>query len=157
MKKSIVLGILAAIGVATIVVGVVLTQSGKAPTNEPDQQARSNSDSTVPTTDRPDDRAGSANETAGEAGSVVIVYTDNGFEKDSYTVKKGQTVIVRNQSSAPLEFSSDDHPAHTDNSELNLRAVASGGEATLAPTRTGTWGIHDHRKADHTTELIVVE
>lgn len=87
--------------------------------------------------------------------SVEIVYTDSGFQKSSYTVDTGGTVIVKNDSSSDLQFSSDDHPAHLDNSELNQSVLASGESQEFVVTETGTWGIHDHLNDANTTELIV--
>lgn len=155
MKKSVLLGILSAIGLAAIVTGIVFTQSGSAPANEPSRSQSTDSNDSASNADSSTSTAGSANESVDSVKAVVIVYTDAGFEKDTYAATSGQTVIVKNQSSARLEFSSDNHPSHTDNSELNLAAIVPGGEAAFRPSRTGTWGIHDHRQADHAAELVV--
>ncbi len=106
-------------------------------------EASGNTDATTDTDD------------ATAADSIEIVYTDSGFEKSSYTVGAGGTVIVKNDSSSDLQFSSDDHPAHLDNSELNQSVLASGDSQEFVVTETGTWGIHDHLNDANTTELIV--
>lgn len=91
------------------------------------------------------------------ANGVTITYTDNGFTPPALTVKKGDMLRVVNQSPYELEFSSDDHPAHTDNPELNMSALQPGGSSTLLVTRTGTWGFHNHLKPDHDGTLTVTE
>ena len=88
---------------------------------------------------------------------ITIVFTDDGFEEDSYTVKAGQTVTVKNNSSVEVEFSSDEHPTHTDNPELNMEDLQPGQEQTFTPNNPGTWGIHDHKHAQFTTSLTVTE
>lgn len=91
------------------------------------------------------------------AGSeVVIKYTDSGFEPSAIAAKKGDTLRVENESSGSLEFSSDDHPMHTDNPELNMSPLASGESGVLVLTRSGEWGIHNHVK-DEDTAYITVE
>ncbi len=89
------------------------------------------------------------------AESATIIYTDNGFNPSSYKVKSGSTVVVKNESSQVLEFSSDDHPAHTDNSELNMTALSPGESGEFKPERTGRWGFHNHENAAHTGSLVV--
>jgi len=91
------------------------------------------------------------------AGPTVITYTNDGFAKASYTVRSGQPVKVVNASSGDLMFSSDDHPTHTKNTELNLSAVAPGRETTFTPNRTGDWHVHDHLHPEFTTTLLVTE
>lgn len=88
---------------------------------------------------------------------VVIRYTDAGFEQSSYTVTKGQLVKVINESSRTLEFSSDSHPTHQLNDELNLLPMEPGEEMYFTPEKVGSWGIHDHLKASETTTLVVEE
>lgn len=87
--------------------------------------------------------------------SITIVYTNSGFSPNSYTVKAGSTVKVENKSSSSLQFSSADHPTHREETELNLAAVEPGGSITFTPTKTGTWGFHDHLNASNTGTLIV--
>jgi plastocyanin len=89
---------------------------------------------------------------------IAIVFTDKGFEKSSYTVKAGQTVTVKNQSSSlQVQFSSDDHPTHTKNPELNMDILSPGEEDTITPQHVGSWGIHDHQHPEFTTTLVVTQ
>lgn len=84
-----------------------------------------------------------------------IVYTNQGFSPETLTVKAGTTVKIINKSSTPLEFSSDDHPTHTKHPEFNMDTIAAGGEGTLEVKTTGTWGYHNHLKAQDTGKIIV--
>lgn len=87
--------------------------------------------------------------------AVTIAYTDGGFEPSSVTVKAGDAVRIENKSSLPLSFNSDDHPAHTEQGELNVGDVPKGGSREFTVTKTGTWGFHNHENASHTGRLIV--
>jgi plastocyanin len=87
--------------------------------------------------------------------SVTITYNDGGFDKDSYTVTSGSSVTLVNNSSRTLEFASDEHPTHRENTELNLSALKAGEKLTFAPAKSGTWSIHDHLDASKTATLVV--
>lgn len=138
------------IGVA-IVVGVIILAAGAAFLLYPmtDQKTvKSESAST------------NTKQTASETplnSSLTIVFTDSGFEQSKYTVKKGQTITVKNQSSNELEFASDEHPSHRQQPELNIAPTATGASTTFTPTKTGTWGFHDHIRSQFTGELIVTD
>ena len=119
------------------------------------QKDDTNSEASTNTTS---DDAGSRDSTADKvaaADSVEIVFTDDGFEKTSYKVKSGGEVTVKNNSSSELQFSSDDHPSHHDNEELNLTVLAAGESSTFTPESSGTWGIHDHLRSQFTSTLTV--
>ncbi len=92
-----------------------------------------------------------------DAEATTIVFSNDGFKPDTYTVKAGQQVRVTNNSNQSLQFSSDDHPAHTDEAELNLPVLEPGKSATFTPTQVGTWGFHDHLDAQYAGTLEVVE
>ncbi len=81
---------------------------------------------------------------AAEVGSIL--YTDSGFQPSTLKVKANTMVHVVNQSSMSLQFSSDDHPTHLKDPELNMEAIQPGKEAMLKVTKTGTWGYHNHLK-----------
>ena len=88
----------------------------------------------------------------------TITFTDDGYRSERYEVAPGATVTVRNMSSGRMEFSSDDHPTHTNETSLNT-AVTRAGESTtfVAPTEPGEYGFHDHINARYTGTLVVVE
>lgn len=86
---------------------------------------------------------------------VTITYTDDGFSPESYTVTSGTKVVVKNNSSGELQFSSDDHPTHRENSELNLQTIGAGESTEFTPQTAGTWGFHDHLNDNFTGTLLV--
>lgn len=87
--------------------------------------------------------------------ATTIVFTNDGFEKDSYSVKAGETVKVINNSNTSVQFSSDDHPTHRKNPEINLPTISAGKSTTFTPQRKGTFGVHDHIQSQFTTILEV--
>lgn len=89
------------------------------------------------------------------AENVIITYTNGGFSPESYTVVAGSKVIVRNNSDNDLQFSSDEHPTHKDNSELNLDTISPGETIEFTPQTAGTWGFHDHLNDNNTGTLLV--
>ena len=90
-----------------------------------------------------------------ETPANTIVYTDNGFNPETVQTTVGSTITVKNDSSRILQFSSDPHPEHTDEDELNLSSLAPGKSTTFSASRTGTFGFHNHLNEDHTGKLVV--
>ena len=86
---------------------------------------------------------------------TTITYTDNGFSPDSLRVASGTEVTIKNNSAGDLQFSSDVHPEHTENAELNTATVGPGENITITPTDKGTWGYHDHLHSDRIGTIIV--
>jgi plastocyanin len=132
---------------AIIVVSLVLLGAGGfalyAGSSKP--STKSPGQTTSATTQQPADS---------QAGTV-IAYTDNGFEPKNLTVKVGSTLTVKNNSSMDLQFSSDKHPVHTDNPELNEPVIGPGKQQTVSINHKGTWGVHNHLQASDTATLIV--
>lgn len=91
------------------------------------------------------------------AESATITYTDEGFSPSALKVKAGTTIRVVNNASDALEFSSDNHPTHLKNSELNMDVLAAGESGTFTVTRTGEYGFHDHLNAANEGSLTVTE
>lgn len=89
--------------------------------------------------------------------AATISFTDKGFAAQNYTVKSGNEVKVENNSSMQLQFSSNNHPTHTEETELNLKVLAPGESVNFTPTKVGTWGFHDHLHSQYTGELTVTE
>lgn len=95
--------------------------------------------------------------TSGQNEAVTINFTDQGFEPSSVTVKQGTTVTIKNNSSRDVQFSSDDHPTHRDNTEMNLSTIAPGESDSYFATTPGTWGYHDHLDESKTGTVTVTE
>lgn len=102
-----------------------------------------------------DDKNDGASQSTNDASEQVIRYTDQGFESKKYQLKANKPVKIVNQSSRTLEFSSDSHPTHKINAELNVAPLEPGKETEFTPSKTGTWGIHDHLRSSATTTLEV--
>lgn len=90
-----------------------------------------------------------------EQASIVIVYAANGFEKQSYTVKTGEAVLVENKSDQEFYFTTGDHHNHDINSPLNLGTIAPGKSSSFVAPAAGTYGFHNHDNETEAGELIV--
>lgn len=107
---------------------------------------------TEPSSETENQPSDTESETAAE-----IVYTDDGFSPKTLTVKAETNVRVVNQSSGPLQLSSDDHPTHTKHPELNMSTIAAGSEGALEVKTVGTWGYHNHQKSSDKGTIVVTE
>ena len=87
--------------------------------------------------------------------AATITYSNNGFSPTEISVEANQTIKIVNQSSAILDFSSDPHPTHTNNPELNVGDVSPGESATFTISKTGNWGYHNHHAPNHHGTIIV--
>lgn len=142
MKKSLIIIVLLVIAAALVFVfGFSSKTDSPAPT---ENQQSTNTE----TSQQPDEEATSSDQ-------VTIVYTDDGFEQSTYAIASGGTVTVQNNSTSTLEFSSDDHPAHRDNPELNTDAIEPGETVQFTPKEEGSWGFHNHLLSVHTGVLTV--
>lgn len=91
-----------------------------------------------------------------DKGSVqTITYINGGFSPEKLTTKAGENVVIENKSNTVIQFNSDEHPEHTDNSELNVGTVQPGEKKTFVLTRLGTYGFHDHLNPSATGEIVV--
>lgn len=135
-------------------IGYALTQKQ---TDNPKSENVQDQTGSQSTTQQPTQSQNPEQSNDGAAAGVTITFKDSGFEPQSYSTKKGMLVTVKNESSMDLQFSSDDHPTHKKETELNLNVLAPGESATFTPTRVGTWGFHDHLNSQLTGTLIVTE
>jgi plastocyanin len=85
----------------------------------------------------------------------TITYSNNGFSPDTITVKSGTSVTVKNTSSQAMQFDSDPHPAHTNDTDLNVGLVAAGKTTTFVADKTGSFGFHNHLNPSDTGKIIV--
>lgn len=122
---------------------------------EPEQPTTTNETTTTETQDA--DITTPPEEEDAVTEGTTITFSDSGFSPSSLSVKAGTEVTVKNESSKDVQFSSDDHPTHTEQNELNLAALAPGESATFTPSKVGTWGFHDHLSPDFTGVLEVTE
>ena len=87
--------------------------------------------------------------------SATITYTDKGFDPSTVTVKTGDSIKLVNNSSLSLKFSSDDHPTHLKDPELNLSDLSPGATTTFNVTQTGSNGYHNHNQPSDTGIIVV--
>lgn len=110
------------------------------------------------TTDSPQtDTSNTQTDTENTVAAATITYTNSGFTPDTLTVKAGGTIRIVNQSSGVLEFSSNDHPTHLKDPELNMAELEPGKDQMLKVTEPGEWGYHNHLKAEDTGTLTVTK
>jgi len=86
---------------------------------------------------------------------LTITYSENGFSPESLTVNVGSTVTIVNASSRTLQFESDPHPQHTDDTDLNAGVIAPNKSATIVVSKKGTFGYHNHLNSSQTGTITV--
>ncbi len=144
----IVIAVIVVLAVAGVAVMIFANQS-QAPTTTQNEETGSNSET-------------DANNTGADANtntveSATITFTNNGFSPATLTVKKGTKVTVVNNSSDEVQFSSDDHPTHREDPEINMETLAPGESGSFTVTTVGTHGFHDHIDDSKTGTLVVTE
>jgi len=102
----------------------------------------------------------------------IITYTDSGYTPNPITIKKGEAVIWKNESSNPMWTASAMHPTHkvypgTDISACGTQTlmpmfdacagVASGQSWSFTFNNVGTWGYHNHLNSSKFGKVVVVE
>lgn len=78
--------------------------------------------------------------------SVVITYTDTGgFQPSSVIIKRGATVIFRNESGWAFWPASNDHPTHLLYPEFDAKEEYGPGRSySFTFLKVGTWPFHNH-------------
>lgn len=134
--------ILIAVAVVAMIAGAVVLLMPKNQSNQQtssDTSGNNSRDSSTP-----------------DEADVTITYDGSSFSLSANGVKSGGTVKVMNTSSGKnLDFESDPHPAHTNNTELNAGAIQPGKSAVFTLEKKGKWGFHNHLNASQKGELTV--
>ena len=89
------------------------------------------------------------------AEDVTVTLTEDGYSPATVTIKVGTKVTWKNASGKNATVSSNPHPVHTDNPELNLGSFADGGPLSLVFEQPGTYGIHNHLDASQKMTVTV--
>ncbi len=153
MKKVILIA--AAVIILGVGIGLATTMVNNSKSSV-DQIARDATGSSSDTKNTEEDEAASSPAAGSElAVRATITYTNSGFDKDSYTVNVGEGIEIKNNSSRSLDFASDDHPSHTDNSNLNVGTIAAGQTKIFTIEKAGEWGFHNHLFASHEATITV--
>jgi len=90
-----------------------------------------------------------------QQAAAVITYTSSGFSPAQTTVKSGNSVTFKNQSSDEIQVDSNPHPVHTDDTDLNVGTIAPGASATVMLTKKGTFGFHNHLDPSDTAKITI--
>lgn len=146
MKKALII-----IAILAIVGGAGYLLFGKKSDSGTKESSSSSSQAADASTNQPADNAAKA----GQQAAATITYSNDGFSPATITVKTGDTVVIKNDSSRDMQFDSDPHPAHTNNEELNVGVVEPGKSMSFVVKRTGTFGYHNHLNASDTGTIVV--
>ena len=158
--------------VATIIVVIVLIggyfayQAINSPAPTSDTQSQSTPSAT--TNNEPDTGAQSTVPTT--TVNHDITYTDAGFSPSTLTIKAGETVTFKNQSTHGMWIGSANHPSHavysgttlqehckdTQNNAFDQCQSNNPGESwSFTFTKVGSWGYHNHVKATDVGKIVV--
>lgn len=100
----------------------------------------------------------------------IITYTDSGYVPNTITIKKGETVIWKNESGMKMWTASAVHPTHKAYSGTDIAAcgtqtllpmfdacagIVSGQSWSFKFDNMGTWGYHNHSNASHWGKVVV--
>lgn len=100
-------------------------------------------------------------QTAPQAETKTVTYTDNGFTPQRLEITKGSTVNFINQTQLPMWVASAPHPEHTDYAGLDAGVIAGDHIAPGNPSfsfkfdRPGTWSYHNHSAPEHQAIIVV--
>lgn len=90
--------------------------------------------------------------------AATITRTDNGFQPDTITIKKGDTVLFNSTAKNFYWPASDIHPTHGIYPEFDpKRPIAPDETWSFKFDRVGTWRFHDHLQANITGAITVTE
>lgn len=111
-----------------------------------------------------------ATESAKQGKTVMVNYTDSGFDPKTVTVNKGQTVTWTNKSSSDMWVASNVHPVHSEYDGTTLaqhcanptnttfdecKAVGNGQSYSFTFTKAGTWEYHNHKNPTNLGTVVV--
>ena len=114
--------------------------------------------------------APSVNENPVVTGGNVVTLTDGGYVPSTLTIKKGDTVTFKNESSVAMWTASAMHPAHTGYSGTSLsehcpdaantsfdacRGYQPGESWSFTFNKVGSWGYHNHLSPSQWGKVIV--
>lgn len=140
MKKTVLSVVLVAVVIAVAVVALTHKSSN---TNDSSAQ-----NSSTP--------ASSSSSSSSSTKAVAsIAYSASGFSPSTITVKSGDTVAIKNTSSTDMQFDSDPHPVHSDDTDLNAGLVSPGQTLTFTVTKKGTFGYHNHLDPSQRGTIVI--
>lgn len=165
--NKVIIGILV---VAVIAVGgYFLLKSPQYQAPNSNLAPQSTSQGTVPTVPTPTTQAPVTQGTP-PAEQNVVTYTNAGYSPNTITIKAGETVNFRNNSSQSMWTASDVHPTHTVYGGTSLGAhcpditktafdtcagIQPGNSWRFTFTKKGTWKYHNHLVPSNTGTVVV--
>ncbi|MBI2591936.1 cupredoxin domain-containing protein [Candidatus Saccharibacteria bacterium] len=90
-----------------------------------------------------------------ETATTTITYNGSSFSPNQATVKKGDTVVFKNDSSQAIQIQSNPHPIHSDMPELNIGLIEAGQSQSITLSSIGSWGYHNHLNPTQTATIII--
>ena len=101
----------------------------------------------------------STNNSTTASDSVTVTYTNTGFTPFSVTLKKGGTLIWKNDANDQVQIGVNPHPVHTGNRAITngefTLDLNPGGTKTLTINDTGTFSYHNHLDPTESGTIIV--
>jgi len=91
-----------------------------------------------------------------DSNPITIDYTDKGFSPNVLTIRAGQKIVFKNDSSEYLWIASGPHPMDDAYPEFNAnRTYPPGQDYIFTFARTGTWEFHNHlNESDIGTTIV---
>ncbi len=87
-----------------------------------------------------------------------VLYDGSSFSPASLTIKAGDIVVFKNNSTTAFWPASAPHPTHTDYPEFDAKkAIPAGGLFQFKFTKVGTWGYHNHLNSSVFGKIIVTQ
>lgn len=88
----------------------------------------------------------------------TIVFDGSAYTPQDVTIKKGEAVTFRNDSTTSIWPASNDHPSHTELSGFDaLRSLKKGESYSYTFDAVGSWDYHDHNNPSFSGTITVTE
>jgi plastocyanin len=148
--------ILIALVIIILIGGGYFLIKGKSNTQQSAQSTQTSQQSAQPSAMKT--QPSSASTSGSAEGGNAVSYTGNGFQPNSITIKKGQTVTWTNKDSDELWVASNPHPTHTDYPGFDeLKSIPTGQTYSFTFTKVGNWGYHNHLNPSQKGVIVVTE
>ena len=141
--------------IVTGLVGVALAIGVALAVANNDNESSTNTSNNGSTSKTTDQTAGTGANTSPDEAVATISYNSSLFSPSQVTVKAGDTIAIKNDSSEEIDLRSDPHPVHTANPELNIGLVVPGEIKTFKVTAKGSFGYHNHLDPNQTGTIVV--
>ena len=97
------------------------------------------------------------NDLVAQSGTVEVVLTRSGYQPE-VVIRKGTTVIFKNELDKPYWPASNLHPSHEIYSDFDpKRPLAPEETWSFRFDRVGIWDMHDHIRSYYTGRITVVD